>query len=461
MIERDRLDTVGSMAVDLDRLILARDVYKSWKRRVQKAEESVRVFTPYFDRALDRLLGNADLEPGDISVVTDLSPASGALDYRGQLLGVRAILRRGIEVRSLARLHAKVLQCDDVHVTIGSQNFTSYGRGSHETTALIGDEITDTTFAATLAEWYAAATTVSLDFIEGLLVELADAAEAAKRASSHLTGEFDHEWEKYLAQLEVERRAREAAARRKPLALQLARAVRVSAERHARERVWAKLRLAGEVDVYETLVADRDSSLTGWRTQLPDGGTASTTLKRLNFYPIILNPTGRMAFGRIAQTRITYVRSSVKWTRPRELFGRMYNLTVRFPTSGLESVNVEMSLTVSGQPEYASLELGIRFDGLETILNRWEVRETHRSSTVRSFDVPRQMSLLEQLAGTLEDSTNLAGLVASAFATFTYSELGVGNRNATEFFPRGWVRVMMIEYAERPVLVATPHTAAG
>lgn len=449
------------MAMELDRLILARDVYKSWKRRVQQAEESVRVFTPYFDRALDRLLGNADLEPGDISVVTDLSPASGALDYRGQLLGVRALLRRGIEVRSLARLHAKVLLCDEVHVTIGSQNFTSYGRGSHETTALIGDDITDTTFAATLAEWYAAATPVSLDFIEGLLAELADLAEAARSASNRLTDEFDHEWAKYLAQLEVERRARETAARRKPLALQLARALRVSAERHPRERVWAKLRLAGEVDVYETLIADRDSSLTRWRKRLPNGGTASSTLTRLNFYPIILNPTGRMAFGRIAQTRITYVRSSVKWTRPRELFGRMYNLTVRFPTNGLESVNVEMSLTVGGQPEYASLELGIRFDGLEVILNRREVRETRQSSTARSFYVARQRSLLEQLAATLEESTNLAGLVASAFATFTYSELGVGNRNATEFFPRGWVRVTMIEYAERPVLVVTPHTAAG
>ncbi|MEV5040760.1 hypothetical protein [Microbacterium sp. LMI1x-1-1.1] len=71
-------------------------MYTSWKRSVQKAEKSVRVFTPYFDRTLDRLLGNAHLGSGDIAVVTDLSPASGALEYRGQLLAVRAILRRGI-----------------------------------------------------------------------------------------------------------------------------------------------------------------------------------------------------------------------------------------------------------------------------------------------------------------------------------------------------------------------------
>lgn len=445
--------------MELDRLILARDVYRSWKLRVQRAEVSVRVFTPYFDGALDRLLGNADLKPGDISVVTDLSPASGALDYRGQLLGARALLRHGIEVRSLPRLHAKVLLCDGVHVTIGSQNFTSYGRGSHETTALIVDDISDTTFGATLDEWYAAATPVSLEFIEGLLVELADFMEAAKVARARLTSQFDDEWDAYIAQLEMERRKRELAARRKPLALQLARAVRRSTERHARQRVWAKLRLAGEADVYETLLADKASSLTRWRTRQSNGDMTSTALTRLNFYPIVLNPSGRMAFGRIAQTRITYIRSSVKWTRPRELFGRMYNLTVRFPDTGLDSVNIEISLTVSGQPEYVSLELGIRFDGLEATLNRWEVQETHPSSTLRSSYVSQQTSLLEQLTGTLQDSSNLVDLVASAFATFTYSELGIGNRNATEFFPRGWVRVTMIEYAARPMLVVTPHTA--
>jgi hypothetical protein len=445
------------MATELNRMLLARDVYKSWKRRVQQAELSVRVFTPYFDRALDRLLGNASPELGEISVVTDLSPASGALDYRGQLLGARSLLRRDIEVRSLPRLHAKVLLCDGEQVTIGSQNFTSYGRGSNETTALIDDDVSGTSFAVTLDEWYAAATPVSLEFVERLLTDLADAAEAAKQARDQLTDAFHEQWEEYLAKLEEERRAREAAARRKPIAVQLARAVRVSTDRHAREKVWAKLRPAGEVDVYETLLADKDSSLTWWRTRQSNGGIAFTTLTRLNFYPIILNPAGRMAFGRIAQTRITYVRSSVKWTRPRELFGRMYNLTVRFPGTGLELVNIEMSLTVTGEPEYASLELGLRYDGLEVTLERSEVRAARRSSTFAATYVTRQTRLLEKLAGMLQDATNLDKLLAGAFATFTYSELGVGNRNATEFFPRGWVRVTMIEFAERPVLVVTPH----
>ena len=103
---------------------------------MKDAAESVVVFTPYLDDMLDRLLKNAALKVEAITVVTDLSPASGALDYRAQLIGVRALMRRGVNVRSLRRLHAKVLLCDWRIATVGSQNFTSYGRRSHETTAV-------------------------------------------------------------------------------------------------------------------------------------------------------------------------------------------------------------------------------------------------------------------------------------------------------------------------------------
>ena len=113
------------MSAQEDRTFLARDAYRSWKKKVQEATQSIVVFTPYLDGLLDRLLRNSKLQEDAVAVVTDLSPASGALDYRAQLIGIRALLRRGIEVRSLLRIHAKVLVCDWCTVTIGSQNFTS------------------------------------------------------------------------------------------------------------------------------------------------------------------------------------------------------------------------------------------------------------------------------------------------------------------------------------------------
>lgn len=445
------------MAMAADRVLLARDVYKSWKRRIQAASESVRVFTPYFDRMLDRLLENAALDTDSVSVVTDLSPESGALDYRGQLIGARALLRRGIEVRSIPRLHAKVLVCDGAQVTVGSQNFTTYGRGSKETTAVPTEDVSGTDFASTLESWYQQSTPVSLAFVELLLAALEEATRAALEARAQLTIAFDEQWSAYLGMLEEERRKREAAARRRPLASQLARAVRTSTGRQARPLVWAKLSLAGEADAYETLLADRDSSLTWWRTRDAAGDLSFTTLTRLNFYPIVLNPSGRMAFGRVAQTRITYIRSSVKWTRPREILGGRYNLTVRFPSTGLESANMQMTLSVSGQPEYVSLELQLRFDGLDVSLSDWEIRARPLNSGYGAHYVDTQTERLEAFVDQLQRPKKLDELFRTAFGTFTYSELGVGNRNADEFFPRGWVRITLIDYGDRPVLVVTPH----
>ncbi|TYL51181.1 phospholipase D-like domain-containing protein [Agromyces mariniharenae] len=445
------------MVSELDRTILARDVYRSWRARVQAATESVRVFTPYLDRLLDRLLENATLGTNALSVVTDLSPASGALDYRGQLIGVRSLLRRGIEVRSIPRLHAKILVCDGKLATVGSQNFTSYARRSKETTIVVPDDVSDTAFAATLEDWYQAATPVSLEFVESLLVELDEATRVAREARERLTEGFDEHWSSYLQTLEAERTKREAANRQKPLALQLARAIRRSTDRQARPFVWARLRRAGAWDEYETLLADNDATLTTWLTRDGNGGVSYAGLKRLNFYPIILNPSGRMGFGRVAQTRITYVRSSVKWSQPRVLFGRSYNVTVRFPSDDLESANVSMTLGMAGEPAYASLELRLRFDGLEATLNDWDITTDPRARAYAEDEVDAQANRLKALVDQLHGPTSLAALVRSSFAAFTFKELGLGNRNADDFFPRGWVRITRIDYGERPVLVVTAN----
>jgi len=76
------------VATAIDRQFLAADVYPTWRRRVEAAEESVRIYSPYLDRLAVSLLNNTNLDADDLSVVTDLSPASGTMDYRAQLLAL-------------------------------------------------------------------------------------------------------------------------------------------------------------------------------------------------------------------------------------------------------------------------------------------------------------------------------------------------------------------------------------
>ena len=60
--------------------------------------------------------------------------------------------------------------------------------------------------------------------------------------------------------------------------------------------------------------------------------------------------------------------------------------------------------------------------------------------------------------GVYVDDLRVPELTRAAFATFKYSELGIGNHDADKFFPTGWLPVTLIEYAGQPVLVVSEQT---
>lgn len=137
----------------VERELLAADAYPHWRRRVKAAEESIRVYSPYLDDLVVRLLGNSELPGECLSVVTDLSPESGTLTYRRQLLAIRRLPGQEVEVRLLSQLNAEVLLVNGKSVAVGSQNFTSYARKSKETIVVPRLGMSELRFVATLEGW--------------------------------------------------------------------------------------------------------------------------------------------------------------------------------------------------------------------------------------------------------------------------------------------------------------------
>ena len=170
--------------------VLARDAFGRWRRMISSATESVTVFSPYLDRLVVGLLRSSSLPPSAVTVVTDVSPTSGATDYWAQLLAVKALLDAGFVVKSLERMHAKVLLVDRARVTIGSQNFTSYARRSREVTVVPADDIAGTAALGTLETWIRTATNVTAEFIDVLLNRLDTQARAVRRADQELLAAF-------------------------------------------------------------------------------------------------------------------------------------------------------------------------------------------------------------------------------------------------------------------------------
>jgi PLD-like domain len=174
----------------VDHEFLAADIYPKWKRRVSGATESVRIYSPYLDRLVVDLLGNVAVGPGSVAVVTDLSPESGPFGYRGQLLAIRRLISSGIEVRSLPRLHAKVLLVDGRQVTLGSQNFTSYARKSRETSLAADVDLSASTLVRILNEWFDEAVLVDGDLVDRLLERLDQPMARAREAVQDLIDSF-------------------------------------------------------------------------------------------------------------------------------------------------------------------------------------------------------------------------------------------------------------------------------
>src|SRR5256885_896787 len=160
-----------------------------------------------------------------------------------------------------------------------------------------------------------------------------DVQEALATSYKRISDEHQRELE-HQRQLEEEEHRRRAQAALPAIAIRLGDVVRRAHDGLARPVVRARLTEVGYWDsyanweAYDTLLADPDSDLTRWAVRASSSANAGQSLRRLNMYPLILNPSGQMGFARVTITRISYVRRAVNWTTPVALANMTYRMRV-------------------------------------------------------------------------------------------------------------------------------------
>ena len=107
-------------------------------------QTSCRIAIPFWSRAAIERAG-MDKSAGNISILCNLS--SGYCEAAA----IRRMLDKGASVRSLARLHAKVLMCEKFAI-VGSYNFTlgALAKVNHEAAVMI----TEPADLKRLEEWF-------------------------------------------------------------------------------------------------------------------------------------------------------------------------------------------------------------------------------------------------------------------------------------------------------------------
>jgi len=425
----------------------AADIYPAWKRAIASARDSMVVFSPYFDALIERLTKNTDLP---VTVVTDLSPESGAQDYLAQLRAIARMLKRGTDVRHLDRVHAKVLWVDDGRVVYGSQNFTTYARSSREASTAPAGDLTDTTFTTTLQQWLAESTPIDADLIDALIKAAKEPAAALAAAHKTLTDTYQRTVEEH-----AEAKARTA---RSPMSRETFAAL-TAAVRHPQGQARltrTEMDEAGQYSwgTYTTMLADPGNDLTKWIVTDPNAPDTTLDLAHLSMHPALFTDTKRMAFLRVGKTRITYARFSL-WLPQRPLRLRSPQtdgaisaveavVTVTFPNEVVNEVNMQLEFALSDR--FSGVQFGaVHADA--TFTGQDFTAHTTRATTPRTEEY---RPVIEELFATPQA---LQGFFRKILSSFTYSELGIENKNADEIFTEPEYELAVTRFAGVPVLL--------
>lgn len=425
----------------------AADIYPAWKRAIASAEISVVVFSPYFDALIERLAKNTDLP---VTVVTDLSPESGVQDYLAQLRAIARMLERGTDVRHLDRVHAKVLWVDGGRVVYGSQNFTTYARSSREASTAPAGDLTDTTFTTTLQQWLAESTPIDADLIDALIKDAKKPAAELAAAQKALADTYQRTVEEH-----AEAKARAA---RTPMSRETFAAL-TAAIRHPQGQARltrTEMQEGGywSHGTYTTMLADPGNDLTKWNVTDPGEPDTTLDLAHLSMHPALFTDTKRMAFLRVGKTRITYARFSVQLTnRPLRLLSPDRDgaisaveavVTVTFPAAVVNDVNMKLKFAL--QDLFMGVPLGA-VHAVATFTGDTFTARTTRATTPRAEEY---RPVIEELFATPQA---LEEFFRKILFSFTYSELGIENKNADEIFTEPEYELAVTRFAGVPVLL--------
>lgn len=417
-------------------MFLARDVYPQWKRLITKAQDSITIYSPFFDGLiLSVLKANSKLASERITIVTNFNYETG-LEFPAQLLTIKKAMSKGISVLNLRGLHAKVLLVDEKYVILGSQNFTSRGRKNEEVSVMPQESLEGSKFTETLLRWRKQAEELDEALVERLISEL----KSYVRKHRKLLDETFSAFENVLQQHEYEQQLR--------IKRHLEELERKSRIKMASGEVYASLEMKSgrRGEDYYSLVADSKYDMTNWIIKKSDGSLNPYKLSRLSMYPMILADTLQMGFARIGRTRITYIRDVIDWTNKiLEMGDYRLKVSISFPDTGTRKRNIiiKISHAYSGTCEFTMLFTG-------------DVINIIRKSYFKGS--PHWREEHKELVSELEkkffgSASALKDFWRKFFTHFTYRTLGLRDKNVRNYLKGPRFRLSVIQYQENPFLV--------
>ena len=108
------------------------NAYSAWLEVAESAQSQLIIFSPFLDEMVIHLFEECPLEWDKLGLVTQMDWEDSSLQGFNKKIVINQLIRNGVDVRYLPRLHAKAIVSDWDRAVIGSQNFTYYSQNSYE-----------------------------------------------------------------------------------------------------------------------------------------------------------------------------------------------------------------------------------------------------------------------------------------------------------------------------------------
>jgi hypothetical protein len=108
------------------------NAYSSWLEVAEYAQSELVIFSPFLDEMVIHLFEECSLGWDKLGLVTQMDWEDFSQQGFTKKVVINQLIRNGVDVRYLPRLHAKAIVADWDRAVIGSQNFTYYSQGSYE-----------------------------------------------------------------------------------------------------------------------------------------------------------------------------------------------------------------------------------------------------------------------------------------------------------------------------------------
>lgn len=328
------------MAKNLDKQIIAGNIFQRWRKLIQSANKSITIFSPYIDELIIELLQFTPdcIKPKQITVITNID-AQNIIPYKNSLRTLLSLMDEKINVKQLNDLHAKILLIDDSFVSLGSQNFTKRGRRNKEASIKLSETISDTDFLKKLHEWIDISESIDRGLIKKLLKLLPEYFDDYTNLIKNANKEFSKLSEPYSEPYK-RRRALRQAEKKSRWKLKnenvLATIKDVNSFSHESYTGW-----------YTTLILNDaiNDNLTHW-IYTNENESRRRDLYKFAYYPILNAYNFRMGFARVVKTRITYIRDDPIYFS-REINGHNCYIGIHFPKRNTKIVNLILNLWVN------------------------------------------------------------------------------------------------------------------